>query len=98
MVTEPDSCKYFQQYLSIYCEQVAKPNPEWINKFQPKISTSLSNFIDHKDDCQIARALVTAIIDYQVPEEKSGNLIQFCGLLNEMNRLFGLALWVELIR
>ncbi len=98
LITEQDSCKYFGQYLVIYCEQVSKPNPEWINKFQPVLSNSLANLIDDKDDCQTARAFMTAIIEYQVPEEKAGQLIQFCGFLTEANRLFGLALWVELIR
>ena len=98
MIAESDATKYFEQYLHIYCEQVSKPNPEWINKFQPRIANSLSNLIDDKPDCQVAHALITAIIEYQVPPEKADQLMSFCGLLSEMNRIFGLALWVELIR
>jgi hypothetical protein len=82
----------------VFILQAKSPNPEWINKFQPVLSNSLANFVDDKGDSQTARALVTAIIEYQVPSDKEERLIEFCGLLTEMNRYFGIALWVELIR
>ena len=77
-------------------KKVVNANPEWINNFS-RISSSLSNYIEDKSDCQTAKAFLAAIIEYRVPVQHEDNLIKFIFFLSEKIGLFGLALWVELI-